>query len=397
MVSCRSLACLRRLLANMAWFRRERLRPLLQRRRREIFAFLLLVVFASILLLALVPGRSRFETQVVTTEVSFKTAFPANEPRRRFLDSIRYLESLTLSGRAEPITLTGQFNSEGLGNLTELEFELPYDYSRLQLKPMAAPEADSPSELEVLALQLQDQTTVDALSYVPTNRRLDLSFAHAAPPDRAEGSLLEIDLGRQPLQLTLEGYRLSVAGQLLEDPDGNQPLTFSFTPDIAELAVPLPQTGSLSLSLPPLADIDPLRWFWGNLPVTQVDFKAEDRRGGDALEHSTLRRGTVRMGEQELDLESDQFLLLQQPGIQHIRYLRLVEDEGIEVRASGETSLAQVGLDPDFPVRGVRSNIIARVFRPDVVVAIVSFSGAMVASLLSWFIDNLFKSTDENR
>lgn len=398
MVLRRSPTWLRRLLANTTWFRQGQLRNLLQRRRREIFAFLLLMGFASILLLALVPGRSRFETQVVAAQVNFEIVLPANEPRRRFLDSIRNLESLTLSGRhAELINLTGQFTSETLGTLIELELELPYDYSRLQLQPIAAPEVALPSELEVLALQLQDQTRVNALSYVPVNRRLELLFTHAAPPDLAEGSVLELYLGQQPLQLIIEGYRLSVAGQTLEDPDGNQPLTFSFIPDIAELAVPLPQTGALSLSLPPLANIDTLRWFWGNLPVTQVAFKTEERRGGDALERSTLRRGTVRMGEQELDLEADQFLLLKQPGIQHIRYLRLIEDEGIEVRASGETSLAQAGLDPTFPVRGVQSNIIARVFRPDVVVAIVSFSGAMVATLLSWFINNLFKPTDEDR
>lgn len=398
MVSRRSPVWLRQLLANTTWFRQGQLRYLLQRRRREIFAFLLLMSFASILLLALVPGRSRFETQIVATQINFEIVLPANEPRRRFLDSIRNLESLTLSGRhAEPITLTGQFTSETLGNLTELEFELPYDYSQLQLQPIAVSEVALPSELEVLALQLQNQTKVNALSYVPVNRRLEMLFAHATSPDLAEGSVLELYLGQQPLQLTLEGYHLSVAGQILEDPDGNQPLTFSFIPDIAELAVPLPQTGVFSLSLPPLANIDTLRWFWGNLPVTQAAFQTEERRGGDILERSTLRRGTVRMGEQELDLEVDQFLLLKQPGIQHIRYLRLIEDEGIEVRASGETSLAQAGLDPTFPVRGVRSNIIARVFRPDIVVAIVSFSGAMVASLLSWFIDNLFKPTDEDQ
>lgn len=385
-------------MVNMAWFHRGQLRQLLQRRRREIFAFLMLIGFTSILLLALVPGRSRFETQVVTTKVSFNTVLPANEPRRRFLNSIRNLESLTLSGRhAEPITLLGQFKSESLANLTEIQVELPYDFSQLQLQPISAPEVALPSELEVMALQLQDQTMMNALSYVPVNRHLEMIFAHASPPDWAEGSVLELYLGRQPLQLTLEGYRLSVAGQILEDPDGNQPLTFSFIPDIAEFDIPLPQTGVLSLSLPPLTNIDTLRWFWGNLPVTHVVFKTEERRGNDTLERSTIRRGAVRMGEQELDLDVDQFLLLEKPGIQHIRYLRLIEDEGIEVRGSGETSLAQAGLDPAFPVRGVRSNIIAQVFRPDVVVAIVSFSGAMVASLLSWFINNLFSPSYEDR
>ena len=62
----------------------------------------------------------------------------------------------------------------------------------------------------------------------------------------------------------------------------------------------------------------------------------------------------------------------------------------------GETSLAQVGLDPDFPMRDLNANLISQWLRPDIVVAIVSFSGAMVASLISWFVENLFKATDDD-
>jgi hypothetical protein len=264
----------------------------------------------------------------------------------------------------------------------------------MSLQPLVEAGSSPPRELEVLALQLQDQTTVNALRYVPANRRLELRFTHASLPDPREGSLLELYLGQQPLQLTLEGYRLTLPGRVLEDPDGNQPLTFRFRPAIAELTLPLPQTGALSLSLPPLTKQDTLRWFWGNLPVHGVDFITEERRGTDSLQRSTIRSGSVRLVDKKLEIEADQFLLFNKPGIQQLRYLKLIEDEGIEVRARGETALAQVGLDPDFPVRGVRSNIIARVFHPDVVVAIVSFSGAMVATLLAWFVDNLFKSAD---
>lgn len=364
----------------------------LKRSPSQLFALFWLLVFSTVLLLALVPGQSRFETQVVATQLSFITHFPSEEPRRRFLDSIRNLEALSLQGSyLDPITLTGQFTSESLGTLSELSLEMPYEYSLLRLQPVVEADATVPSELEVLALQLQDQTTINALRYVPINRRLDLRFTHTEPPNPLAGSWLELYLGQQPLQLTLEGYRLTLPGQVLEDPDGNQPLTFTFRSEIAELAMPLPQTGALSLSLPSLTNIDTLRWFWGNLPVHHLNFMTEERRGADSLQRSTIQSGTVRMGDQEIDIEADQFLLLKEPGIQQIRYFQLIEEEGIEIRARGATSAAQVGLDPDFPVRGLRSNIIARVFSPDVVVAIVSFSGAMVATLLSWCIDNLFK------
>mgnify|MGYP001793736412 CR=1 FL=1 len=365
---------------------------MLQRRRRQIFALLMLILFGSILLLALVPGQRRFETQVVATQLSFVTALPSDEPQRRFLDSIRNLEALSLTGQYPEITLTGQLTHPTLGTATEITLELPYEDSQMRFQPVTPGTREAPAELELLALQLQNQTTVEPLRYVPAGRRLGLRFNHVTPPTTEQGSLLELYLGEQPLQFTLEGYRLSFGGQVLEDPTVTQPLTLTFTSDSPELALLLPETGTLSLSLPPLDDIDTLRWFWGNLPVSQIAFTTEERRGGDALVRSSIRSGLVRMGDQKLDIETDQFLLLEAPGIQQIRYLDLIEEEGIQVRAMGETSLAQVGLDPDFPVRSLRSNIIARVFRPDVVVAIVSFSGAMVATLLGWFVDNLFSS-----
>lgn len=383
------------------WSGLARLRPLhlgqrLLRRPSEAFALLWLLIFAGILLLALVPGQSRVETQVVTQQLRFVTDLSADQTRHRFLDSIRDLRSLSLRGKhLTPLVLNGQFSHPTLGSFTELKVELPDDQSWFSVEPMLAAEDSSPRQMEVLALHLQDQVTVAPLTYVPANRRLGLTFTHAVPPDPVEGSLLEVYLGQQPLRLTLEGYRVVIGNQTLADPDGTQPLTLTFQPDIAELVLPLPPTGELSLSLPPLADIDTLRWFW-DLPVTQVGFTSEIRRGGDALLRSSIRSGKVRMDERELDIESEQFLLLQNPGLQHLRYLQLLEAEGIEVRARGETSLVQVGIDPDFPLREVRSNIIAQTLRPDMVVPLVSFSGAMVASLLSWFINNLFKSSGKN-
>lgn len=385
----------RQLETDLAKLRQIQIGQLLERKRRQVFALILLALFTGILLLALVPGQRRFEVQVVATQFSFDTALPGDEPQRRFLDSIRDLESLSLTGRyPEAVTLTGQFTNESLGNFSELTLEMPYDDSLIRFEPVVETDTDFSSGLAVLELHLQNQMSVEA-EYVPFSRRMELRFTHAIPPNSDQERVLELYLGQRPLQMTLEGYRLSVAGQTLEDPEGNQPLSLTFQPDIPELALLLPETGSLSLALPSLSNIDTLRWFWGNLPVSQIAFTTEEFRRGDSLVRSSILSGLVRMGDQKIDIEADQFLLLKNPGIQRIRYLKLIEDEGIEVRAMGTTALAQVGLDPDFPVRSLRSNIIARVFRPDVVVAIVSFSGAMVATLLGWFVDNLFQSPAE--
>ena len=367
----------------------------LAEQRRQIFVLALLAFFICVLFLALIPGQHRIEIQLVVSQISFQTELPKGEPRRLFLDSIRNIESITLiGGQAVPLPLSGQLSGDEVGRKTGLEIELPYeDKSSIQFRPVAGRDDNSTSGMELLSLELQNNTSAEALQYRPFSRVLELRFSHSTQPDLLEGSVVGSELGQQPLELTIAGYRLPELG--LDDPDGNQPLTLSFQPDITQLDLVLPRQGNLSVSLPPLAEKDTLRWFW-NVPVTQVAFTTEERRGVASLKRSAVIDGSVRLGEQSLEVEEKQFLLLNEPGIQELRSLQLIEKQGIEVRAFGRTSAVQVGIDPDFPIRGLRSNIIARLFRPDVVVAIVSFSGAMVASLLSWLIDNLFKQSAES-
>lgn len=393
----RMLFCLgNRLKRVLKRLRIKKVKELIRHYRRQYFALFLLIFFATILLLALVPSPQRIETQIVSTQFSFKTYLSntSHTSRRRFLDSIRSLGAVSLTGSyEEPLVLTGKLESSIIGKQSRLEVELPYSHSTLQFKPISDTSTTTSSQLELLALQLQNQTSIKALGYHPYDRRLELQFSHETPPNPLTGSFLEINLGTKPLQLILEGYRLPKFGQ--EDPDGNHPLILTFQPDVTEIGMALPKIGSLSMLLPPLTNIDTLRWFWGNMPVDQVAFTTEDRRNTDSIKRSTIQSGKVRLGEQQLEIEEDQFLQFLKPGIQRIRYLKLIEGKGIEVRAMGKTTLVQVGLDPDFPILKMSSNVIARIFRPNVVVAIISFSGAMVASLLSWFVDNLFEDNSK--
>jgi hypothetical protein len=370
----------------------------LSRLRRRMFALGLLTLFSLILLLALVPGSQRFEAQVVATALHFEVNLPPSQDRQRLLDSIRNVAVVDLLGaQTAPIVLSGQLTAPGIEPQSTLTIELPNDTSRIRFEPIlpVAPDgaATEPEpDIEVLEVQLQNHTVVETLGYAPAINRLELRFRHDQVPVLNQGSQLRVYLGNYPLRVTLEGYRLPDLG--LEDPDGNQPLTFTFEPDIWEPPLPLPTAGTLLLDLPPLAEKDTLRWFWGDIPVTDVDFTRDEYRFGDSLERSTIRNGLVRLGDQSLDIEADQFLLTRGPGIQRLRQFQLDAEEGIAVQAVGEASQVQVGLAPDFPVRTLRSNILARWFRRDIMVAIVSFSGAMVASLLSWLVDNLFQAAE---
>lgn len=353
-------------------------------------ALLLLSVCLVVLLLALLPGQQNLAVQIITTELSFKTKLPKAEPRYRFLNSIRGIDTLTITGkRSEPLPLTGKFSGNGIGEQTVLEIELPYDHSRLQLSTLPPQtSATEPNKIEISVLYLQNKTDVKTLSYVPFNRRLFMDYAHEEQPSFEAGSLLDLYIGDQPLQLTIEGYRLPQLGK--EDPDGNLPLTLTFDPDgMTELALTLPQQGTFSTVLPPLDSTDDTtRWFWGQIPVEQVAFVNEERRNADIFERSTIGSGQIGLGSKELKIEEGQFLILKNAGIQILREIKILDEKGIEVRATGKSSAAQVGLYPDFPIRGVRTNATSLLFPSDVAIAVVSFSGAMVASLLSWLVDH---------
>ena len=148
---------------------------------------------------------------------------------------------------------------------------------------------------------------------------------------------------------------------------------------------------------------DAREWFWGDLDVKDVKFLRQRSTGlgiDETVDYSTIQEGRVRMVDQELEIAPNQFLITKKPGIQKIRTFQILDDnddtpQGIGIRAVGKTSQVQVGLDEGFPIRGIRSNILAQIFPPNAMVAIVAFSGAMVSTLLSWLVDNLFKSSDD--
>lgn len=377
------------------WRRRIKRHPQL------LFVLGLFSLFLSIVLLALNPGQHPFEVQLVASRLSFVT----DEPLTHFLKDIRPVPVLTINGKAsQDWILSGQFLSAEAKGFKDLTIKLPYEESSISLKPVKSGRATdqcSIGDLEIDSLQLSNNTEVSTLSYQSYRRRLRMSFKQNEQVSPDSLGFLELNLNNC-LELTIAGYKIPELGW--EESDTTKALTLQFIPNSSGWEFPLPKVGTLDVELPTIKGNpdNAHEWFWGDLEVKDVKFLRQRNTGlgiDEAVDYSSIQKGLVRMVDQELEIAPNQFLITKQPGIQKIRTFQILDDgddipQGIGIRAIGQTSQVQVGLDESFPIRGIRSNILAQIFPPNTMVAIVSFSGAMVATLLSWLVDNLFKSSE---
>lgn len=373
----------------------------LKRHPQLAFVLGLFALFLSVVLLALNPGQHPFEVQLVSGSLGFTT----DEPLTHFLKDIRPIPEITIRGMAsQDWTLSGIFLNEEAQGLTELTIKLPYEDSSVSFKAVTSDNATdlcSVGNIEIESLQLANNTEVSALSYQSHGRILGMSFQHDEQISPDSLSFLELALNNC-LELTISGYKIPELG--LEESDTTKALTLQSILEGSEWTFLLPKVGGLDVELSTTEDNpdDAREWFWGDLEVKDVKFLRQRSTGlgiDETVDYSTIQEGRVRMVDQELEIAPNQFLITKKPGIQKIRTFQILDDDdapqGIGIRAVGQTSQVQVGLDEGFPIRGIRSNILAQFFPPNTMVAIVSFSGAMVATLLSWLVDNLFKSSDE--
>ena len=364
------------------------------RQRPTVFvAFLLLLFFGNIALSSLISVPHRFEASLIVKELGFAT----QKPNQLLLNSLYEIPEFAIQGQ-QNLTLQGQFTNENIPQLDRidtLEIELNDEQS---LWKIATENRNNLSEIEILELRLNHFTAVEGLNYNPfNNNRLafDLQPANHNESDRANA--IDLYLGTQPLILTLESYQLKNVN-LPPEINPSEPLELIFTPDIPEVKLDLPDTASISINLPNLEQVDLTNWFWGNLVVKNTKFYTLERTGSetaDDLYRSTIVEGKIRMAQQELTLEPQQFFLIEPPGIEKIRAIQ-IQENGLEVRVSGTTHQIKVGLDPDFPISSIQSNWIARHFPRELVIAIISFCTGMTASLLTWLVQNIFKTPQQS-
>jgi hypothetical protein len=371
-------------------------------------AILLLIFFAGIVLALLLPVANTFEGNLTVKEMSFTS----NEDRQLFLQDISEISQISLASLEEnqSFSLVGSnfkfLSHPEINSLPKLEIQLVDKNSQLIISPE---KPDQTSELILEELRLQKNTKVTKLSYnsYPYNgskvNHLELSLQ----PDDQPASL-HVNLGESPLKVILEGYKIPQLG--LEDSQGKvEPLEFTFQPDSPTLVLPLKNPVNLLINLPEPNQTNSEQWFRGQIEVKDVKFKKWEQAGTDDRDSfpiSLIMQGSVRMAEQELKIEDQQFLTIANPGIQRLPYLKISDSQsspqdlevqidgqtlkvskppqGLDVRVSGKSKEIQVGIDPKLPIASIRGNFWANYLPKDVIIALISFSSAMIVSLLTW-------------
>jgi len=356
------------------------------------FVLGLLLIFSGLTLAAFVPSTHIFESNLTVEEMSF--TYAGKEPKL-FLDTVRGLKSLEIEGK-QTLTFTGKIQSKStpaLNQLTILEIE-PID-SRSKWS-IATANLKQSSELEFTELRLQPDTKVNNLSYDTYRNQLAFSLTPVKKPTNT--NILQLNLGNQPLKVSLEGYQLKNV-KLPIDSEKQRQLEFILIPNNQELRLNFADPVTIYMQPPAPKNNESKQWFRGKIEVKNVEFQRLDITGSnqdDNLPISTILKGEVHMAEQEREIKRNQFLMVEEPGIKLIRYLNIVPQEGLEVRISGKSKLIQIGLDKEFPVSRIQASWLDRVLPRDAIIALISFCATSFTLLLPFIINEISKSTSRN-
>ncbi len=356
------------------------------------FVLGLLLIFSGLILAAFVPSTHIFESNLTVEEMSF--TYAGKEPKL-FLDTVRGIKSLEIEGK-QKITFNGKIQSKStppLNQLTLLEIEPIDSTSKWSI---ATANLKLSSELEFTELRLQPDTKVNNLSYDTYRNQLAFSLTPVKKPTNT--NILQLNLGNQPLKVSLEGYQLKNV-KLPIDSEKQRQLEFILTPNNQELRLNFADPVTIYMQPPAPKNNESKQWFRGKIEVKNVEFQRLDITGSnqdDNLPISTILKGEVHMAEQKRVINRNQFLMVEETGIKLIRYLNIVPQKGLEVRISGKSKLIQIGLDKEFPVSRIQASWLDRVLPRDAIIALISFCAASFTYLLSFIINDISKSTSRN-
>jgi hypothetical protein len=384
-------------------------RSFLKQHILHIIALLLLAISIVFIIAFFIPVSISFEGNIISRQVSFTNRGQSNQ---LLINSMRSISRLEIEGlQANPVTLWGEFrtddDSEDINELNEVEMTLPSPDSKLIFE---TGDPDNPSQLEIQSLRLPPGTQVRYLAYDPERHQLSLSLnppeeetpkeetpEEDTPEEDTPGIRVQLALGGNPLQVMAEYVRSPQLQSLPSDTgmveeteifDYNQE-QFSWTPFSTELNLLFPNEITLYIDLPDLQGSDYQDWFWGGFEVTDVDFtyNATTANVPDELVRSTILEGQIKFLNEDLLLESEQFLVLPSSSkIQRIPRLQLHPDSpaGLQVRLQGKTNEVAVGLDPDFPVRRLKSNFWEQRLSRELITVLLTVCSVMIGYLIPW-------------
>ncbi|TRT52825.1 MAG: hypothetical protein EWV85_14980 [Microcystis aeruginosa Ma_QC_C_20070703_M131] len=359
-----------------------------------VFIVTLALVFLSIFW-GIIPVKQNFEGNLLVKSFSFT----CQENESLLLKDVYNLSQIDLSG-LKKFTLAGTFSSLAdpeLNKRERLEIESIRENSTLTITPTA--------DFILQELRLQKETRVKNLKYAPFNNRLAFSLQPNSQPVN-----LSFNPSSTPIKITLSGYKIANLPQKKED----IPLEFNLS--TTEFKLELQQAIDVNLQLSQdkeqLSPDQEQPIFWRNIKVNNVRFERPIITGNnvrDDLVESTIISGNIRMAQQDLKLEENQFLIVEKPGVEILNQIKIIREDsnqnlklkttgenlqiteasqGLEVSVSGNTNSIQVGLNPRLPIAQIQGSFLSRYLANKAIVAIISFSGGLIVSLLSWLFDN---------
>ncbi len=359
-----------------------------------VFIVTLALVFLSIFW-GIIPVKQNFEGNLLVKSFSFT----CQENESLLLKDVYNLSQIDLSG-LKKFTLAGTFSSLAdpeLNKRERLEIESIRENSTLTITPTA--------DFILQELRLQKETRVKNLKYAPFNNRLAFSLQPNSQPVN-----LSFNPSSTPIKITLSGYKIANLPQKKED----IPLEFNLS--TTEFKLELQQAIDVNLQLSQdkeqLSPDQEQPIFWRNIKVNNVRFERPIITGNnvrDDLVESTIISGNIRMAQQDLKLEENQFLIVEKPGVEILNQIKIIREDtnqnlklkttgenlqiteasqGLEVSVSGNTNSIQVGLNPRLPIAQIQGSFLSRYLANKAIVAIISFSAGLIVSLLSWLFDN---------
>ena len=371
--------------AYIVYLKLGRVRSFLKAQKHRTPAFLLLLFSLLILGFKIVPWAHVFEGNIIAESVSFTYAGPS---QKLFINSIRNLQRLELEG-VQNLHLLGLFEGEDLSGIDNLDIRLKYPHSKLII---TSSNPDGFSQLELSYLRLQPQTEVRNFIYDTDRNQLIFTLIPPSEENSEENSktVIQLSLGQDPLNISLEGYDLPQLNQPEEEYNFRE---FVWTPYTTELNLSPSSQTELYLDLPNLETSNYQQWLWGNLTVNQVRFSRllTTDKTQDNIELSTILQGKVRMVNQDLNLEKRQFLIFNKtPNIQSFPRLQIHPDDpqGLQVRIHGQASKIAAGIDPQLSVSQIHASLLDLWLLPEIVNLLLTVAAVVIGYVIPWLFTN---------
>ncbi|MGB6298263.1 MAG: hypothetical protein WBF90_19045 [Rivularia sp. (in: cyanobacteria)] len=376
----------------------------LKERKTRVLVLILFLTCIAIVFLGIYPINSNFEGVLFLNKVGF-----TNSEELILLGGINDIKKISGEG-ALSLELAGKFSS--LSN-PELDIKLKHIQS-LTINLNNNWEIYS-EKLSLKKLALQENTKIALLGYNSSENTLNISLHHNNLDKNKSDSYASLIVSDGlPIGHKFIFNNITIAGLEKLGLSGNiNPMKLEVKVDNPEMSLNFSGQTQLSIFLPDIKKgINYKKWIKSNFKVKDVKLQEEVRRENGSENRSNIFEGKIRMGEREIKVEPNQFLIINEnPGIEFFHNPEIIPSKlsqekaelridgttleiyeppkGLKVYISGKTERIQAGINTKFPISNLQSNFLKNLgFTNDLVIAIISFFSAIIISLLTWLFND---------